>query len=129
MKKKTQQFTDIFKHGSQLDVYRYQAILQAENSCSCLIFFFCQDFHVVCLDEGVLAVAQLYRRDFLAVREDIPFNDRNRHAAYRQFVLWQHGRLGGGNRRVIPSCAVWAIRDKYPQAQGQYTGFLANRLG
>lgn len=41
-----------------------------------------------------------------------------RNAAYRQFVLWQHGRRGEGNRVVIPSC---------PNPRGQYTGFRVRR--
>ena len=51
-----------------------------------------------------------------------------RHAAYRQFVLWRHGRIGQGVRRVIPSCVVWLIRDRFPSASGQYTGFQISRL-
>ena len=63
------------------------------------IYISFQDFHVICLDEGVLAVQQIMRRDFLA-RNNVnegPYNDRNRHAAYVQFILWQHGRLGVGH--------------------------------
>jgi hypothetical protein len=78
-------------------------------------------------DANALDLAMQYREDMLALNE-VRNNENFRHAAYRQFVLWQHGHLGRGNRRAVPSCCVRAIRDRYPSPNGMYTGYRPSRL-
>ena len=54
----------------------------------------------------------------------IDYSNRSlRNAAYRQFILWQYGKLGQGNRRVAPSCLVVKIQSDYPSENGLYMGF------
>ena len=63
---------------------------------------------MVVLDSAVLPIARNFRNDVYALpqEEEADENKAMRHAAYRQFVLWQFGRLGKGDRRVIPSCCI-----------------------
>ena len=105
---------------------------QMESKCCCTRRMECITvqpllFHQLVLDGNVLDIAMRYREDVLVL--DNPRNSENfRHAAYRQYILWQHGRLGQGNRRVTPSCCVLAIRAHYPSPNGIYTGFRPARL-
>lgn len=79
------------------------------------------------LNPVVLDVANRYREDIFGV-QNAGDNSAMRHDAYRQFILWRHGRQGRENRRVIPSCCVIRIREAYPDVNGHYTGFRPNRL-
>ncbi|KAI8478956.1 hypothetical protein Bbelb_433150 [Branchiostoma belcheri] len=84
------------------------------------------DMDLNILDPGILRLARLYRNDVFGLedlQEPGQDNKEYRHAAYRQYILWQHGRLGARNRLVIPSCCVWRIRRRFPDPHGQYTGF------
>ena len=104
---------------------------QEENKCCSRLVMPCLTtnplFNQLMLDANVLDIATRYREDILVMEH--PKNNENfRHSACRQFVLWQHGRLGRGNRVVVPSCCVLAIRTRYPSPNGIYTGFRPARL-
>lgn len=85
------------------------------------------EMDMLVLQPGVINITNLLRADIFAVPAGTE-NRAMRHGAYRQFVLWRHGRLGEGVRRIIPSCCVWCIRDTFPEASHQYTGFMPARL-
>ncbi|CAB4012049.1 Hypothetical predicted protein [Paramuricea clavata] len=104
---------------------------QAENKCCTQTVQPCITthplFYQIVLDPNILDIAMRYKEDVLAMEH--PRNNENfRHTAYRQFVLWQHGRLGQGDRRVVPSCCVQTIRKRYPSPNGIYVGFRPARL-
>ncbi|XP_039670115.1 P2X purinoceptor 7-like [Perca fluviatilis] len=96
---------------------------QGPNHCISLL----PHFTLYCLEDGYLRIHRQYRNDVLVIGEAREPGDENRefrYAAYRQYIFWQHGALGQENRRVIPSCCVWRIRDKYPDPHGHYVGFI-----
>ncbi|XP_039525452.1 P2X purinoceptor 7-like [Pimephales promelas] len=83
------------------------------------------------LMEGHLRMARRLWNDIRAVEDAQSPGESNRqfrHAAYRQWVVWQYGSLGSGRRVVIPSCCVWAIRDRFPDPNGHYVGFIVSRF-
>ncbi|XP_065054976.1 P2X purinoceptor 7-like [Rhopilema esculentum] len=99
----------------------------AENKCCdrkvCVTAY--RMFGKLCLDRDVLQLNITARCDIRADPMDFSMNSF-RKAAYRQFTLWKYGRLGRGNRRILPSCVVKIIREAYPSPDGQYMGFKNN---
>lgn len=98
--------------------------LSAENVCCrqvpCITTTELFDNNV--LNTDVLSIAIVSGSDVLASTPDYsPAGYRK--AAYRQWTMWQHGYLGRGNRCVVPSRVVWAVRNKYPAPDGIYLGF------
>ncbi|KAI8493044.1 hypothetical protein Bbelb_290480 [Branchiostoma belcheri] len=70
------------------------------------------DMDLNILDPSILRLARQYRNDVFGLQdqqEPGQDNKEYRHAAYRQYILWQHGRLGARNRQVIPS---WCVEDQ-----------------
>ncbi|XP_046563212.1 P2X purinoceptor 7-like isoform X2 [Haliotis rubra] len=79
------------------------------------------NFYTV-ISPAVLDIAMAHYNDFF-VHDQERSNAAYRHQAYRQFILQRYGRLGHGNRRVVPSCVVLAIRRRFPDPTGSYTGY------
>ena len=46
-----------------------------------------------------------------------------RYSSYRQFIWWVFDRLGKKNRRVVPSCVLWKIRNFFPEENGVYVNY------
>ena len=86
------------------------------------------EFAILIPEPMVLNMTNNYRNDFLGMEEEEDLNKSFRNAAYRQFVLWRSGYLGANNRKVIQSCCVLAVRDKYPSPHSIYTGYKIDRL-
>ena len=99
---------------------------QTENKCCCCKVMPCITtnplFSQLVLDGNVLELAMRYMEDIL-VADPVRNNENFRHAAYRQYVLWQHGRLGKGNRVVIPSCCVLKVKARNHSPNRLYVGF------
>ena len=92
------------------------------NNCDTDCITESPEFTTLCLNESVLKNVltglHISRGDYL---EDQCSNHSLRYAAYKEFVWWIFESLGKGNRRVIPSCVIWKIRNTYPEHDGQYT--------
>ncbi|XP_071846719.1 uncharacterized protein [Apostichopus japonicus] len=86
------------------------------------------EIDTVVIDPLVLGVARELRRAICGGNRGEEPNKANRHAAYRQFVLWHYGRLGNRNRRAVPSCVVWRIRSTFPDPHDNYVGYIPGRL-
>lgn len=85
------------------------------------------NFRAVCLQREVLKTVLHMLNNMRG--DDINIQNRSlRYAGYRQYTWWVHNRLGRGIRKVIPSCAIWAIRDTYPElADFSYVPFQEAR--
>ena len=83
-----------------------------------------EEFKMLCTNKtvlkNVLVAFHETKGDHL---EPTPTNKSLRYAAYKQFIWWVFNYLGSGQRRVIPSCALWLIRSLFPEADENYTKY------
>ena len=57
------------------------------------------------------------------------FCDRSlRYAAYKQFIWWVFKHLGKGNMRVILPCALWNIREHFPEPSADYVNYSEGNI-
>ncbi|KAF4523832.1 hypothetical protein B566_EDAN008067 [Ephemera danica] len=88
-------------------------------------------FKTLILNEQSLTLSRhkmlSFEKDYLKAKKlkNLDAADTWRYVAYRDFILWVNCKknLGRNIRVPIPSCAVWAVRDKWPEPGGLYTGF------
>lgn len=77
-------------------------------------------FQRIVLSRSVLEARLLIREPLGAARR----SDRElRHCAYEQYVAWRIGAPPPHTHAVVPRCCVLAIRGRYPNENGHYSGF------
>lgn len=81
-----------------------------------------EGFQANCLNIHVLEASYYdYVIDHGQREEDQPIHELYRYLAYRRFTRWIYGLLPNRCRKVIPACAVKAIRERFPSEE--YCGF------
>ena len=74
------------------------------------------------LNRDILSVTIVDRHDVL-VGDATYTPEAYRKSAFCQWIMWKVGYLGKGVRCVVPSCIVWAVRDRYPAPDRRSLGF------
>ena len=79
------------------------------------------EFETLCINklvlENVLSGLNESRGDHM---EKTWSNRSLRYTSYKQSIWWVFKSLSKGNRRAIPSCALWRIRKLYPEPNREY---------
>ncbi|XP_044133104.1 P2X purinoceptor 7-like [Bufo gargarizans] len=89
--------------------------------CSCITLH--EYFNLYCQREELLNINLRALGQVRTPPADRDLNRIRRKTAYRFFTTWVHGYLGVGNRKPIPSCAVYLIRNTFPDPEDHYMGF------
>ena len=82
-------------------------------------------FNCVCIDMDVTEMAYYeFREKYGPYGDDKESHELFRHLAYRRLTRWIFKKLERYNGKVLPSCAVNAIRQAFPKEEdSQYAGF------
>ena len=88
-------------------------------------FAYFQEFEILELDEAILSLTRA-QNEILGF-EEADENRAFRFMAYRQYTLWIHGCLGRRSTRVVPACCTISIRTRFPDPEGKYIQYFANR--
>ena len=88
-----------------------------------------EGFKTVCLTKIVLKIALSALNNLQGDNLTDTSNCVYRYAGYKQYTWWVHNNLVKRVRKVIPSCAVWAIRNNYPSKDGEYIQLIENKEG
>ena len=88
-------------------------------------FAYFQEFEILELDEAILSLTRA-QNEILGF-EEADENRAFRFMAYRQYTLWIHGCLGRRSTRVVPAFCTKSIRTRFPDPEGKYIQYFANR--
>ena len=53
--------------------------------------------------------------------------DSQRGKKFKQFIWWVFKHLGKGNRRVIPLCVLWKIKEYFPEPDADYVNYSGGK--
>jgi hypothetical protein len=81
------------------------------------------EFTNLCLRYDVISIVNILNWGYMTHQETSMETSIFRNQAYRNFILWQHGKLGRGIRKRTPSCVVLAIRNRFPAPDEVYRGY------
>ena len=117
-------------------------VYQKKREINCL---YCQEVHtlnsqfdneaVCCVTEskefGMLFTSEIVLKNILTrlheskgdYLDSITCNRSLGYAAYKQFIWCLFNYLRKGNRRVIPCCALWKIRNCFPEPNADYVNY------
>ena len=108
----------------QYQIYYKELFIFREQMC-----YISEGLKTVCLPKNVLKTALSALNDLRYDNLTDTSNCAYRYAGYKQYTWWVHNNLGKGVRKVIPSCAVWTIRNNYPSKDGKYISFMESKEG
>ena len=82
-----------------------------------------EGFKMVCLSKPVLDTALSMFNHFRGDSIKNIDNKSYHFAGYKQYIFWLCNYLGKGVWKVIPSCAVWKIRNEFKSENNLYVPF------